>query len=81
MPTRKWVLPQLPILIALEALSSYQMLFTSLHELAYIVVRLDVLYPLEYLLVLLKDIVQLTDTDSMIECGNDLICPIVRARL
>ena len=77
----QWVLLQFPILIALQALLPYQMLLAALHQLAYIVVRLDVLYPLEYLLVFFEDVVELTDAHGMVQGRHDLVGSVVRARL
>ena len=68
-------------MIALQALLPYQVLLAALHQLAYIVVRLDVLYPLEYLLVFLQNVVELTDPDRMVQSRHDLVCAVVRARL
>ena len=57
------------------------MLFAPVHEFGDIVIRLDVLYPLENLLVLLHDVVHLTDANSVVQRGHDLVCAVIRAML
>ena len=81
MAAQEWILLQLTVLVALKPISPYQVLLAALHELAHIIVRLDVLYPLEDLLVLFQNLIHLTDSNGMIQRWYNLVSSIKRARL
>ena len=66
MPAGKWVPSELTILVALKSLLSYQVLLAACNELADVVVRFDILYPLKDFLVLLQYLVHLTDSNGVV---------------
>ena len=81
MSADKRIPPELAVLVALQPLLSYQVLFAPLHELADIVVRFDILYPLKDFLVLFQYLVHLTYSNGVIQRWHNLVCSVVGAIL
>ena len=77
----KRVLPQLPILVALQSFFANQVLLAALRKFAGIIVRFDTLYPLEDFLILFQDLIQLTHAYRMVKCRHNFVSAVVRCRL